>query len=271
MARLYGEDEIEESVDDRILGNIFHYAAQKLYEGVIGIANPGSQLKSIATDENLERVVDEAIRHEYLHTEKSLPEEYGGDLTLIRSVLLRYLRNIIAYDSANDNFNILQLEKPVRYDFPFTVNGRELKLRFQGISDRVDMMNDGTVRIIDYKTGGKHLEYKNIESLFNGTPDERISNITKTMLYAMMMYHTSGSDVRPVLYYVRTMHDADYSPLMTDSSRKESGAMYSTYREEFEALIASKLTEIYDPEVPFRQCEDDKACRYCDYCAICNR
>lgn len=271
VARLYGEDEIEESVDDRILGNIFHYAAQKLYEDVIGIANPGSQLKSIATDENLERVVDEAIRHEYLHTEKSSPEEYGGDLTLIRSVLLRYLRNIIAYDSANDNFSILQLEKPVRYDFPFAVNGRELKLRFQGISDRVDMMDDGTVRIIDYKTGGKHLEYKNIESLFNGTPDERISNITKTMLYAMMMYHTSGSDVRPVLYYVRTMHDADYSPLMTDSSRKESGAMYSTYREEFEALIASKLTEIYDPEVPFRQCEDDKACRYCDYCAICNR
>ena len=271
VARLYGEDEIEESVDDRILGNIFHYAAQKLYEGVIGTVNPGEQLKRVATTEYIEQMVDEAIRHEYLHTEKSSPEDYGGDLTLIRSVLLRYMRNVIAYDTANEYFSVLQLEKPVHYDFPFTVNGRELKMRFEGISDRVDRMNDGTVRIIDYKTGGKHLEYKDLESLFNGTPDERISNITKTMLYAMMMYHTSGADVRPVLYYVRTMHDVNYSPMMTDKSRKESGAMYSAYREEFESLVASKLAEIYDPDVPFRQCEDDKTCRYCDYCAICNR
>jgi hypothetical protein len=271
VARLYGEDEIEESVDDRILGNIFHYAAQKLYEGVIGVVNPGEQLKRVATTEYIEQMVDEAIRHEYLHTEKSSPEDYGGDLTLIRSVLLRYMRNVIAYDTANEYFSVLQLEKPVHYDFPFTVNGRELKMRFEGISDRVDRMNDGTVRIIDYKTGGKHLEYKDLESLFNGTPDERISNITKTMLYAMMMYHTSGADVRPVLYYVRTMHDVNYSPMMTDKSRKESGAMYSAYREEFESLVASKLAEIYDPDVPFRQCEDDKTCRYCDYCAICNR
>ncbi len=271
VARLRDEDELEETVDDRILGNIFHYAAQLLYGGVVGASDSGERLKALATPENLERVVDEAIRHEYLHTEKISSEEYGGDLTLIRSVLLRYLRNIISYDIANNDFSVLQLEKPVHYDFPFSVGGCELNMRFEGISDRVDRMDDGTVRIIDYKTGGCHLEYRELDSLFNGTPEERVSNITKTMLYAMMMYHTSGRDVRPVLYYVRAMHDESYSPLLTDKSRKESGAMYSTYREEFETLVASKLSEIYDPATPFRQCEDDKACRYCDYCAICNR
>ena len=271
VARLRSEDEIEEKVDDRILGNIVHYAAQLLYKDFVGVRAQSSKLQALATTQTLENVVDEAIRHEYLRTERVAPEEYSGDLTLIRSVVIRYLRHILAYDAAHDNFSVVQLEKPVRYDFPFKVGDKEFKLRFEGISDRVDRMDDGSIRIIDYKTGGKHLEYRDLDSLFNGTPDDKISNITKTMLYAMMMYYTAGCDVRPVLYYVRAMNDEEYSPLFVDKSAKEAGAMYSTYREEFESLVAAKLSEAYNPEVPFRQCEDQKACRYCDYCAVCGR
>jgi hypothetical protein len=271
VARLRSEDDIEESVDDRILGNIFHYAAQLLYGEVVDSPTAAIQLQKLSTTENLERVVDEAIRHEYLHTEEVAPEDYGGDLRLIRSVVVRYLRNVLSYDIAHADFSVVQLEKPVRYDFPFKVGNQNLTLRFEGISDRVDRMADGSMRIIDYKTGSKHLDYRNLISLFEGSAKERISNITKTMLYAMMMYYTSGRDVRPVLYYVRAMHDKEYSPLLTDKSRKESGAMYSLYREEFEALVANTLSEIYNPAIPFRQCEDTEICRYCDYKDVCGR
>ena len=271
VARLRSEDEIEESVDDRILGNIFHYAAQLLYGEVVDSPTVAIQLQKLSTTENLERVVDEAIRHEYLHTEEVAPEDYGGDLRLIRSVVVRYLRNVLSYDIAHADFSVVQLEKPVRYNFPFKVGNQNLTLRFEGISDRVDRMADGSMRIIDYKTGSKHLDYRNLISLFEGSSKERISNITKTMLYAMMMYYTSGRDVRPVLYYVRAMHDKEYSPLLTDKSRKESGAMYSLYREEFEALVANTLSEIYNPAIPFRQCEDTEICRYCDYKDVCGR
>ncbi len=271
VARLRSEEDIEEKVDDRILGNVFHYAAQQLYGELVDAHNVGERLKAIATTERLESVVDEALRHEYLHTETVSPEDYGGDLTLIRSVVLRYLRNVIAYDIAHADFRISQLEKPVRYDFPFKVGERKLNLRFEGISDRIDFMNDGTMRIIDYKTGAKHLEYKGLESLFDGTPEERISNITKTMLYAMMMYYTSGRDVLPVLYYVRAMHDGNYTPLLIDKTSGEEGAMYSAYREEFEELVASKLSEMFDPSIPFRQCEDTKTCCFCDYAPVCGR
>ena len=271
VAQLRNKDEIEEQIDDRILGNIFHYAAQLLYSEIVAKGDVAERLKTLSKPEKLEQAVDEAIRHEYLRTEKVIPEEYSGDLTLIRSVVLRYLRNVLAYDGNHDNFCVERLEKPVFYDFPFRVGGRELSLHFEGISDRVDSMSDGSIRIIDYKTGSNHLEYNSLDALFNGSPDERVSNITKTMLYAMMMYHTSGCDVRPVLYYVRSMHDADYSPLLVDKSRKTTGDMYSSMREEFESLVASKLSEMYDPDVPFRQCEDKKACVYCDFREVCGR
>lgn len=271
VAGLRAQDEIEEKVDDRVLGLICHYAAQLLYEKIVDVKNPGEQLQAIATNEELERVVDEAIRKEYLRTEKAVPEEYGGDLTLIRSVVIRYLRNIINYDTSHDNFSVVQLEKPVYYDFPFEVDGCKMQLNFRGISDRVDRMDDGTMRIIDYKTGSPHLEYNGLDSLFNGKQDEKISNITKTMLYAMMMYHTSGRDVRPELYYVRSMRDEQYNPQMVDISVGAAGVMYSTLREEFEGLVASKLSEMYDPEQPFTQSDDPKACTYCDFAPVCGR
>ncbi len=271
VARLRNEEDVEEKVDDRILGNIFHYAASLLYADLVAMPADGERLKALTSTERLERVTDEAIRHEYLHSESARPEEYGGDLMLIRSVVIRYLRNILTYDIAHDNFSVVQLEKPVHYDFPFNAGGHELNIRFEGISDRIDRMDDGTMRIIDYKTGSSHLEYRSLDALFNGSPDERVSNITKTILYAMMMYHTSGRDVQPVLYYVRSMHDTEYTPLLTDREYKTSGAFYSAIREAFEALVASKLSEMYNPEIPFRRCEDEKACRYCDYRSVCGR
>ncbi|MBE6210364.1 MAG: PD-(D/E)XK nuclease family protein [Rikenellaceae bacterium] len=271
VACLRDEEEIEEKIDDRILGNIFHYAAQLLYADLVGGTSTGELLKEIATSEKIEKAVDEAIRHEYLHDESATAEDYNGDLTLIRGVVIRYLKNVIAYDAAHADFSVVQLEKPVYYDFPFEVGGRKMNMRFEGISDRVDRKADGSVRIIDYKTGSKHTDYCGLDSLFNGKPKERISNITKTILYAMMMYHTSGRDVRPVLYYVRSMYDENYSPLLCDKQHETVGAMYSTYRDEFENLVATKLSELYDPSIPFRQCEDEAACRYCDYRAVCGR
>ena len=58
---------------------------------------------------------------------------------------------------------------------------------------------------------------------------------------------------------------------MVDKARKTSGEMYSDLRVEFESLVESKLSEMYNPNIPFRQCEDEKACRYCDYRAVCGR
>jgi hypothetical protein len=40
---------------------------------------------------------------------------------------------------------------------------------------------------------------------------------------------------------------------------------------EFEAALKLKLTELFDSATPFKQCEKDDACKYCDYKGICNR
>ncbi len=92
--------------------------------------------------------------------------------------------------------------------------------------------------------------------------------MVQTFIYSMMMYD-EGADVIPALYYVRAMNSADYS--MYIAPKNTTPEPYSKYKEEFEAALDNTLTEIYNPDVPFTQCEDTKACKLCDFARICNR
>lgn len=53
-------------------------------------------------------------------------------------------------------------------------------MKFAGIADRIDTLDDGALRVVDYKTGAPHLEFDGVESLFTGTGKQRLSNILQT-------------------------------------------------------------------------------------------
>ncbi|MFQ7502860.1 MAG: RecB family exonuclease [Alistipes finegoldii] len=163
------------------------------------------------------------------------------------------------------------LEERVAYSFPFRAGERELEMKFGGIADRIDMLGDGALRVVDYKTGAPHLEFDGVESLFTGTGKQRLSNILQTLLYSMILHHTRGCDAEPALYY-----DPQHEPprLFAAAGRQAAGrqgARYTLYRERFEELLRAQLAEMYDPAVPFRQCEDADTCKFCDFRIICKR
>ena len=175
------------------------------------------------------------------------------------------------YDAAHDAFSVSGLEEPVAYPFRFRAGGRDLEMKFAGIADRIDTLDDGALRVVDYKTGAPHLEFDGVESLFTGTGKQRLSNILQTLLYAMMLHRSRGCDVEPALYYVRNMNRPGYSPQLDDKQTGVKGARYPLYRERFEELLRAQLAELYDTSVPFRQCEDADTCKYCDFNVICKR
>ena len=144
-------------------------------------------------------------------------------------------------------------------------------MKFAGVADRIDRLDDGTLRVVDYKTGSPHLDFKGLDSLFHGKGKERLPNIVQTLLYAMMLYHTRRMDAVPALYYVRAINQPDYSPLLDDKETGVRGAPYSFYREAFEKLVSDTLAEMYNPDIPFRQCEDADTCTFCDFKTICKR
>ena len=272
IARLEPDDEISEEVDAPMFGTILHAAVQTLYARIAGEAHPGETLRAMIRTGEVAQAVEAAINENYLQDKHATAEDYSGNLLLVKDIVIRYLRGgVMPYDAAHDAFAVSGLEEPVAYPFRFRAGGRDLEMKFAGIADRIDTLDDGALRVVDYKTGAPHLEFDGVESLFTGTGKQRLSNILQTLLYAMMLHRSRGCDVEPALYYVRNMNRPGYSPQLDDKQTGVKGARYTLYRERFEELLRAQLAELYDTSVPFRQCEDADTCKYCDFNVICKR
>ena len=272
VARLQADDEIAEEVDAPMFGTILHAAVQKLYARIVGEAHPGETLRAMIRTGEIAAAVEAAINENYLQDPAATTDDYTGNLLLVKDIVTRYLRGgVMPYDAAHDGFTVTGLEQEVAYGFDFTAAGRPLCMKFAGIADRIDALDDGTLRVVDYKTGAPHLEFAGVESLFRGEGKQRLSNILQTLLYAMMLYRTRGVDAEPALYYVRAMNRPDYLPTLDDRETGVRGGRYTLYAERFEELVRQTLAELYDPSVPFRQCEDADTCQFCDFNVICKR
>ena len=272
VARLQADDEIAEEVDAPMFGTILHAAVQKLYARIVGELHPGETLRTMLRTGEVAAAVEAAINENYLRDTAATTEDYTGNLLLVKDIVTRNLRGgVMPYDAAHDAFTVTGLEQEVAYGFDFASAGRPLRMKFAGIADRIDALDDGTLRVVDYKTGAPHLEFAGVESLFRGEGKQRLSNILQTLLYAMMLYRMRGADAVPALYYVRAMNRPDYLPTLDDKETGVRGAGYTLYAERFEELVGETLAELYDPSVPFRQCEDADTCKFCDFNLICKR
>ena len=272
VARLEADDEISEEVDAPMFGTILHAAVQTLYARIVGEERPAGTLRAMIRSGEVAAAVERAINENYLQDERASAEDYTRNLLLVKDIVTRYLRGgVMPYDAAHDAFAVSGLEERVAYSFPFRAGERELEMKFGGIADRIDTLGDGALRVVDYKTGAPHLEFDGVESLITGTGKQRLSNILQTLLYSMILHHTRGRDAEPALYYVRSMNRPDYSPQLDDKQLGVRGARYTLYSERFEELLRAQLAEMYDPAVPFRQCEDADTCKFCDFRIICKR
>ena len=171
VARLEADDEISEEVDAPMFGTILHAAVQTLYARIVGEEHPGQTLRAMIRSGEVAAAVERAINENYLQDERASAEDYTGNLLLVKDIVTRYLRGgVMPYDAAHDAFAVSGLEERVAYSFPFRAGERELEMKFGGIADRIDMLGDGALRVVDYKTGAPHLEFDGVESLFTRQP-----------------------------------------------------------------------------------------------------
>ena len=277
VERLRPEDELEESIDNMTFGNIFHEAADLFYSQIKNDADPASRLAELRDRGEVAKCVDEAIAKVYFGAEDGvLRQELGGELIIIRNIVREYLgSNLLNYDIRNNEFVVADTEYDLKMTMPIEVGDEKFDVCLAGRADRIDSLNNGLMRVIDYKTGKPRLNYSGVDALFHGEPiaTKRESNIINTLLYAMMLSREKGRDVRPELYYVGSMVHEEYSSRFVETIDRKSRTLeaYSDVAEEFEAEVANTLREMFDRRTAFKQCEDDSACKYCDYQTICNR
>ena len=270
VAGLKPVEEIAEEIDLPMFGTILHRAMELLYMPLLGDPNPQRIIASLPGTPAVKEAVVRAVNEEYLQDPKATEEEYGGSVLLVRDVVRKYIDScILPYDASQRGYAVERLEAPVEYRVPLERNGRVRSVGFAGKADRIDRLSDGALRVVDYKTGKPHNRFRDVAALFSSVAAERSPAVLQTLLYAMMLSQSENCDVQPALYYVRSMQDERFSPLLVEGDRPV--LRFSDYRESLNGHLQKTLSELFDFSKPFEQCEDRSVCAYCDFREICRR
>lgn len=243
------EQEIHDSIDPSVFGNIFHEAMHKIYEHHEILTNEIIQSKLI----NLKEFVINAIHKKF----KSTP--LSGNDFLMQGVLFDLLYRVLQTDLEDLPLNIIGLEKRIQKSIQIENVGNVF---IKGIIDRIDE-KDNFIRILDYKTGSDKLNLpENITELF-------IDPAFKTSLQLLFYVHLSkdiiqDKRVKAGLFKLKKIKEGvDY---LTKKIPIDNEIISS-----FENNLRKLITEIFNPSIPFKQTEDYDQCQYCSYNGICNR
>jgi hypothetical protein len=270
IARLTEVEEVEEDVDARNFGNILHGVAHWFYEDLLRSGRSSITEEDFEnTDEVVDKLIDRAFREHY-HLDADTPVVYEGQRVVVKAVAKTFIDKILEKDRAYAPFEIRMLEAPFG-ELITLADGR--KVRIGGKIDRADW-KDGTVRVIDYKTGKDDLNFESIESLFNHNQG-RNKAAFQTILYAYvycLMNGKANDRVKPGLMNRKNLFDKfEFGHKMGIGSRAQAIEDVRPLLVEFGHRLQSLVEELYDPAVPFKQTTELKTCQWCAYKAFCRR
>ena len=275
VAGLKTPDEVSAEIDSALFGTIFHLSAQLAYTDLTanGKMIQREDLERLLRDEiKLQGYVDQAFKQELFKVAPEEKPEYNGVQLINSKVIVSYLKQLLRNDLQYTPFEMVAMEKKVSEKITIQTALGPLTLRLGGTIDRMDA-KEGTLRIVDYKTGGSPKIPANIEQLF--TPSETRPNyIFQTFLYAAIMSRKQPLMVAPALLYIHRAASESYSPVIEmGEPRKPKIPVnnFAFFEDEFRERLQALLEEIFDEKELFTQTEDIKKCAYCDFKAICKR
>ena len=265
------DDEIEENIDDKTFGSILHGAMEDIYASAVGKKVKPEHIDNFLKDTNsLRRIIENRFY------EEMKVSEIRGYLQLVEDMILAYVKSILEHDKQLGEFFYVASEE--KQDYPYKVDCEEgkpaLEVNITTIFDRLDIVEGGIERIVDYKTGNPKLNSKSklevpeISMIFN----EKTACSTEAfqvMLYSLLY---NKEKVSPHLYFVRDFkHNPERDTALVYLPDKTAIINFDNYRDEFKKSFDRLLLDIFDENKKFEQTKDKNNCKICNFKNICKR
>lgn len=266
IKRLRKPDDPADIIAQNTFGSLFHKVAELLYDS---LSSHFTRPITASAIENARK--DTATIQRFIRQSFSLldtPVDYNG---IVAEVLAHYVQRLLAYDhglALAGPIIIHALEKPCHKDFPITcADGSVRSIRIGGYIDRLDeVVINGrqTLRVVDYKTGGRPESLKaadDLSPLF--TPaNKRPHYLLQTFLYSNVLL-PSAKPVAPALYFLN--HKIE-EPLIMVAKKPltDFTPLADAYTEGLQRVIA----DILNPDLPFTP--QTEACQKCPYSLLCH-
>ena len=265
------EEDMEDTIDNRVFGNIFHEASQLIYQRILSKSNQiqKSDIESLLKNPSeIERAVDEAMQKEFKVA--TLDRAKLNGLQIInRQVLIHYLRQLLQIDLQLTPFHIISLEGDVRS----AIQTPHIKTVIGGRIDRLDrIVKDGVerIRVIDYKTGSGRLKpMANVDAIFK---QESLTNHSdyylQTFLYATIVKQKYPAiPVSPALLFIQHAAVKDYDPTLCFGKEPITDVGPSLTR--FTELLHTTIDDMFNPDIPYQPTVDLSRCASCPYRLLC--
>jgi len=264
------DDRIEgtESLDAALLGTLVHDTLYRLYDTLQG------KILSIDNMTFGKEIIHKELQNSILENYPDGNMDSGRNL-LLYNVVVNIVENFInferqnlkEYEKTSSLLTLSSLEKRYQAKLKLEIQGKEHIIIIAGKTDRIDKLN-GTIRIIDYKTGAINrydLSFASWEALKeNPKYDKALQLLVYAWLYESN--HHSSALLQPGIIPLRNLSE-DFIPLRPLKQDYPDSAIL----EQTEFFLKELLQEIFDPDKPFIQTNDLDLCGSCFFKDICNR
>jgi hypothetical protein len=195
-----------------------------------------------------------------------------SDYYLLKDVLYFWLEEFIEFEQkrvSTDVKKILYLEQMFKYQHITNTK----KYNFNVIIDRVDLLNDGSMLILDYKTGSKPdtlklknlLKYKDV-TLSRTFIKEKIKSFQLPIYLNTILKNFNTTKVNASLYCIKERFKKLDLFLEPEVSIQETQTFLNTINN----YLTFVLQEICDIEKPFVADKDNETiCNHCSFTSLC--
>lgn len=272
--QLYETDEVTTGIDSSVFGNIFHRTTEIIYKEILDKRDNGlvtrAAIDDLLKDElTLRETVNRAFKEEFFQIPISRHAEYDGLQLLNKEVITAYAKQLLRRDAEHCPFRYLAAEYRVKQAVNVVCSDSTFTINLGGSIDRMDE-KDGTLRIVDYKTGTTVQEARNMEQLFDCTAEHRPYHVFQTFLYATLLSEQyPDKPITPALFYIQKAASPDYSP--TVKLGKLPVSDFTPLRGDFTPMLDKLLSEVFSPNARFTQTTVTRHCQFCEYAHICGR
>lgn len=259
------DDEVAESLDSGMLGDVFHKTMQSLYEGHKEISS--DYIKGLlAHPEKIKETVDGKIR-DALHS-----FEVSGRNIIFEDVVCSYVGKVLQRDLellgkyGTDKFTVHGLEHPVSD----TIDG----FKFIGFIDRLDSFSPNELRIVDYKTG----KVTDNDFIINEDNAETVvkmlfgdDNMKRPKIALQLYLYDRFVKNDTELVEGRTILNSIYQTSRLFVGGVENVALNDKFCALMDAELSKLLAKINNLDIPWERLGDEKTCEWCEFKNICGR
>ena len=247
ILRIREVEEVEENIALNTLGTIIHETLKVLYEPFIG------RFISEAAIENCFKLIDAEVLKQFKAVYKEGEIKKGRNL-LAFEVAKRNVSNFLKVElesiKGGDAIKIIALEQT--FERSLTHVSLPFPVLIKGNVDRIEERN-GTIRIIDYKTGKVDKSSVTLKNWKGLTEEIKNDKIIQVLAYAFMYEKLANS--KPIEAGIISFKNlkSGFLPFnfkeFKDSEYVINEAVMANYLEQIVLL----LNEILDPAVPFKE------------------